>query len=225
MCGRYMLTDPTRLRARDFGIERVLPLVPRWNIAPGQEVACVLHGREGRTMALLRWGLVPAWAKDPAIGDRLANARAETAHEKPAFRGAFRKHRCLLVADGYYEWQKVPGAARKQPYAIRRADHAPFAFAGLWDRWQPPEGDPLFTCTILTMDASPLLRPIHERMPVIVPPEGYDAWLAPGATVEEARAVLAAASGDGAFEATPVGTWVNAPVHDDPRCLEPATAG
>ena len=178
MCGRFTLRTTGNVVADFFGLHELPDFPPRYNIAPTQAVPVVRirPGRGERECALLHWGLVPAWADDPAIGHRLINARADTASEKPAFRGPFRQRRCLVVADGFYEWQKQ--GSRKQPFYIRRQDDRPFALAGLWDRWDRGE-EPIDSCTILTTDANELMQPTHERMPVIIPPEKYRLWLDP----------------------------------------------
>src|SRR5262249_11456911 len=170
MCGRFTLRSSPKIIAEEFGLFDVPDLPPRYNVAPGQAVAVVRQQPEGkkRELAFLKWGLVPAWADDPAVGDRLANARSETAATKPPFRRAFRSRRCLLAADSFYEWRRADG--RKQPYYVRLKNDRPFGIAGLWERWE--KGDkPVESCTILTTDANDLMRPIHERMPVILPPD------------------------------------------------------
>jgi putative SOS response-associated peptidase YedK len=178
MCGRFSLRTSGKAVADFFGLPEIPTLPARFNIAPTQPVPAVRVGpeHEGRGLALLRWGLIPAWAADLIIGNRMINARAETAATKPTFRKAFRQRRCLIVADGFYEWKKFNG--RKQPYYIRLQDGQPFAFAGLWERWN--RGDsPIDSCTILTTDANELVGSIHDRMPVILDPGDYDLWLDP----------------------------------------------
>ncbi len=164
--------------------------MPRANIAPTQEVAAVRLGDDGaRHFVSLRWGLIPSWAKDASFGAKTINARGETLAEKPAFCDAFRHRRCLIAADGFYEWKTEAGA--KQPYRIARDDGAPFGFAGLWARWdKAPDGAPLETCSIVTTDANELLRAIHHRMPVILDPADFTAWLDPGTSPAEAQALL-----------------------------------
>jgi putative SOS response-associated peptidase YedK len=188
MCGRFTLRTPQSVLVKQFALEAEPTLVPRYNIAPSQPIAVVRALSQestaaSRELVKLRWGLVPSWAQDPSIGNQLINARSETAAAKPAFRSAMRHRRCLIPADGFYEWKKI--GKQKQPYFIRRPDDKPFAFAGLWDRWTDPEGRPLETCTILTTDANELLRPLHNRMPVIVEPADYAAWLDPQLTDPE----------------------------------------
>lgn len=179
MCGRFTLTvDPAELQEL-FGLSEPAPagLMPRYNIAPTQPVA-VIPNQEPRRLELFRWGLIPSWAKDPKIGNSLINARAETAAEKPAFRAALRRRRCLIPADGFYEWKK--SGRTKTPMYIQMRSGLPFAFAGLWDVWSAPDGSTVPTCTILTTTANALVRGIHDRMPVILPPEAFDLWLTPG---------------------------------------------
>jgi putative SOS response-associated peptidase YedK len=178
MCGRFTLfLDPA-----DFQVELDLTdpgnLQPRYNIAPTQPVAAVLSPVQ-RQVEMLRWGLVPGWAKDPAIGSQMINARSETVAEKPSFRRSFERRRCLILTSGFYEWAKMPGAARKIPHFIHLANHKPFTFAGLWDTWRTPEGQELRTCTIITCPANALVAQLHERMPVILPRAQRWAWLDP----------------------------------------------
>jgi putative SOS response-associated peptidase YedK len=172
-----------------------------------------------RELVWLRWGLIPGWAKDAAIGARLINARAETAAEKPAFRAAFRRRRCLVVADGFYEWQRTGRA--KQPCFIRLRDGRPFAFAGLWEAWEAADDSMLETCTILTTDPNELIRPIHDRMPAILSPADYDTWL--DTTIEDSGRLLSLLTPypSDAMQAHPVGDFVNSPAHDSPQCIEP----
>lgn len=221
MCGRFALAaDPAQL-AELLALSEPPALPPRHNIAPTQAVAAVRAGEGGRELAMLRWGLIPGWAKDPAIGAKMINARAETAHEKPAFRAAFRRRRCLIPADGFYEWRRVEDG--KQPYFIGMADGGPFAFAGLWESWQGPDGAAVETCTILTTDANELLRPLHERMPVILPPADHRLWLDPAVTdaTPELRGLLRPYP-VAAMTAYPVSRRVNSPRNDDSGCREPA---
>jgi putative SOS response-associated peptidase YedK len=173
-----------------------------------------------RELAWLRWGLVPSWAKDPSIGNRLINARAETVAEKPAFRTALRRRRCLVVADGFYEWQRSGRA--KDPYFIRMRDDRPFAFAGLWESWEGPDHSVLETCTILTTEPNELVRPIHDRMPVILPPEVYACWLDTSIQDPGRLSQLLVAYASEPMEAYCVGSLVNSPAHDVPLCIERA---
>lgn len=221
MCGRFLLTAPVEALRRLFGVEAAFNLGPRYNIAPTQETPVLRLDPGGeRVLAMLRWGLVPSWAKEVAIGSSLINARADTVAAKPSFRAAFRQRRCLVPADGFYEWKAGPPGKPKQPYLIARADGATFAFAGLWEVWQQ-EKEKLYTFTIVTTDANAALTPIHHRMPVILDPKDYAAWLDPGN--EDAQALLKPAPEDW-IRATPISTRVNAVRNDDPSLIEPATA-
>ena len=221
MCGRFTLFEADKVLSREFGVSGISPLSPRYNIAPSQPVACVraVPAGAGREFALMRWGLIPSWSKDPAIGNRLINARSETAREKPSFRSAFRRHRCLIPASGFYEWQRRERG--KQPFYIRMRDGRPFAFAGLWERWEPPDGAAVETCAILTTGANAILAPIHDRMPVIMPPGGYDRWLDPAIRDPDSVTPLLVPFPPEMMIAFPVGTRVNAPSNDDPGCVEP----
>jgi putative SOS response-associated peptidase YedK len=216
MCGRFTLTQSPDAIAQAFGIE-VPNFPPRYNIAPSQPVGVVVPsaGQQKRQFRLMQWGLIPSWAKDASIGSKLINARSETVHEKPSFRSAFKYRRCLIVADGFYEWQKA-GNGRKQPFYFSMKDRFIFAFAGLWESWQDIE-----TCTILTTSANELLKPIHERMPVIVKPEDYGVWL--DLTVQQAD-ILSPIFEPFPFDkmvATSVSTAVNTPSNDSELCIQP----
>jgi len=219
MCGRYTLTTPTQLLRERFALvsaPNVLP--PRFNIAPGQDVAVVRHGR-ARRLEMFRWGLVPSWAKDPAIGNRMINARAETLAEKPSFREAFRRRRCLVLADGFYEWKKE--GKQKTPMYVRLRSREPFAFAGLWESWHPSGTEEIRSCTIVTTTPNQLLVPIHDRMPVILALDEYDAWLeAEPRAAEELRDLLRPFPAD-RMEAYPVSRLVNSPANDRPECVAP----
>jgi putative SOS response-associated peptidase YedK len=224
MCGRYLLKAALEELARMFGFIERPNLAPRYNIAPTLEVPVIRQRREPagqRSIAALRWGLVPPWADDPKAGPPLINARAETLLEKPAFRGAAQKRRCLVPADGYYQWRE--GDASKQPYLIARRDHAPFAFAGLWERWGPRH-DPtaaLDSFTIITTDANDFLSGFHHRMPVVLTPEDYATWLDPDSPVDGALALLAPSPND-LLEAVPLDRAVNSNRADGPELLKPA---
>ncbi|HJO73141.1 MAG: SOS response-associated peptidase [Rhodospirillales bacterium] len=226
MCGRYTQLMPwselVELYRLTAGAAPAPNLPPRYNICPTQQVPVVradAGGRAGRELVMMRWGLVPSWSKDAAIGSRLINTRAETVAEKPSFRSAYRSRRCLIPADGYYEWRKQ-GDGPKQPYLITLAGGASFAFAGLWERWEKaPDGKALQTCTIITTAANTFLRPIHHRMPVILDATGRDAWLG-AATPPDTVSILLAPYG-GVMEAQAIGTRVNNPRNDDAACIEP----
>jgi putative SOS response-associated peptidase YedK len=175
MCGRFaQRSDPKRL-AKAFGVAEALNVETRYNIAPMQDILAVRGFESEREMTFFKWGLIPSWSKDTSIGARLINARSETVQEKPSFREAFKKRRCIIPADGFYEWQRTGG--KKQPYFFRMRDESPFGFAGLWERWQGTGGEAINSCTILTTEANEVLRPMHDRMPVILHQEDYDLWL------------------------------------------------
>lgn len=179
MCGRFTQTTSSKELSKVFAVAEMPPVKPRYNIAPTQDILAVRGTPDEREALLLKWGLVPSWAKDISISTRLINARSETVESKPSFREAFKRRRCLIVADGFYEWAKK-GDGKKQPYHFSLRDEQHFAFAGLWERWQSPNGKPLDTCTILTTAANQVLAPIHDRMPVILHPDDYELWLAAG---------------------------------------------
>jgi len=221
MCGRFTLFEADTLLSRDFGVSAFPLLAPRYNIAPSQPVAAVraAPAGAGRELAFLRWGLIPSWSKDPAIGNRLINARAETAHEKPSFRNAFRRHRCLIPSSGFYEWQRLERG--KQPYFVRMRDRRLFAFAGLWDRWEGPDEVVIETCTILTTAANAVLAPIHDRMPVILPPAEYARWIDPALRDADSLAPLFVPFPPEGMLAIPVSPRVNAPTVDDEKCVAP----
>jgi len=217
MCGRFTLRTPAHRLAAAFGVDALPNLAPRYNIAPTQEIVAIRMTPAGRRLVRLRWGLIPHWARDPAIGARLINARAETVAEKPSFRDAFRHRRCLIAADGFYEWQNCE-AGPKQPYFIHLEKDPPFAFAGLWERWRG-DGETVETASIITTEASAALRPIHGRMPVILPPAAHDAWL--GETPAERSKTLLIPYAGADLRADPVARHVNNARHDDPDCLAP----
>lgn len=217
MCGRYTLTVPIDQLAAEFDLDEVrAELSPNFNVAPTQSVAAILAENGSRRLETLRWGLVPSWAKDPEIGARMINARSETAPEKPSFRSAFKRRRCLIPADGFYEWKREEGG--KQPFYIHMKDGRPFAFAGLWEDWNDGE---IRSCTILTTSANELVGEVHERMPVILPAEDRDAWLDPEAETQEIVSLLRPYPGDD-LETFPVSRFVNSPRNNDERCVEPA---
>jgi putative SOS response-associated peptidase YedK len=221
MCGRYSLTTPVEALRRVFGFLEQPNLAPGYNIAPTHQVAALRLGADGeRHFVRLRWGLVPAWAKDLSIGARMINARAESVAEKPAFRAAFRQRRCLVMADGFYEWQKRDKGP-KQPFRVTLADGGPFGFAGLWESWTDKgSGETVETCTIVTTDANELLAPIHDRMPVILVPGDVAAWLNTAAPPEAALALLRPCPA-GVLVAYPVSTRVNKVANDDPGVIAP----
>lgn len=223
MCGRYSLTDLGDILLRLFE----LPAVPaghrpRYNIAPTQSVTTILAADGQRQAASMRWGLIPSWAKDVAIGNKMINARAETVAEKPAFRTALRRRRCIIPADGFYEWQVRNG--KKQPVRFVPADGGILAFAGLWECWRQGEGKEVRSFTIITTAANDFVRPVHDRMPVILPHTAFDLWLDP--TVQDAEAVLPllTSAPEDALRVYDVSTLVNSPRNERPECIE-ALAG
>jgi len=226
MCGRFTLRTPATVLIEQFQLSvdrgrQLAPFEPRYNIAPAQDVVVVRVMEEGgpRDAAALRWGLIPSWAKEPQGGPPMINARSETLAEKPTFRTAFRRRRCLIPADGFYEWQSAgAGRGKKQPFYVHFRDDRPFAFAGLWEKWS---ADPLTieSCTIVTTSASPALESLHERMPVILDPSDYDQWLDPAAQEPSAVAHLLVPCTDQELIAEPVSTHVNRVANDDPHCV------
>ena len=220
MCGRYSLSapDPARLRRR-FDVAESVAVEPHYNIAPSMDVLAVTTDREGRPRGeQLRWGLVPTWAKDTRAGYKMINARAETLPERPAYRSAFERFRCLIPADGFYEWQPLPGERRKQPFHITRADGELFAFAGLWSVWHRGQPEELRSCTIITTAANTLIEPIHDRMPVILPPEAEGLWLSHDAAPADLQGLLHGLASD-QLALRPVGPAVNDVRYDGPECL------
>ena len=224
MCGRFTLKTPPQVVAELFGLDEVPAWEPRYNIAPTQPVAAVRAARDGgqRELVFLHWGLIPSWADDWRIGNRMINARSETVAEKPAFRRAFRQRRCLVPADGFFEWQRQ--GTKKQPYYIHRRDGRPLAIAGLWEHWAGAGSGPVESCTLLTTAANATLRPLHDRMPVLLEPAQFDTWLDPEQHSVESLVALLAPADDAVLEAYAVSTVVNSPRNDSPACIEPKPA-
>ena len=224
MCGRYTLSTPSDLLADLTEIQVTSEVTPRYNIAPTQEAPIIRvtgTARVDRELTLLKWGLVPFWADDPSIGNRMINARAETVGEKPSFRTAFKKRRCVVPADGFYEWKKAGGG--KQPFYFRLQNRLPFGMAGLWERWD--KGDhPLETFTILTTSPNDLVAFAHHRMPVILSPEDIDRWLDPAADTAKDFETLWEPFPASEMEGFPVSTYVNNPANDTPTCVAPLEA-
>ena len=220
MCGRFTLRlSPSEL-AEIFRLLREPDVRPRYNIAPTQPVAVIRAEGKFRDPSLMRWGLIPFWAKDDKIGSRLINARAETVAEKPSFRAAFRKRRCLIPADGFYEWKKLDDKT-KQPYFIGLRHDDPFALAGLWEHWTGPNGNPVESCTIITCPANESLAKLHDRMPVILHEDDYDRWLDPqNKQFEELQSLLVPYPA-AEMRTYPVSKLVNSPKNDVPDCAEP----
>ena len=223
MCGRYTLRVSPAELAEIFGALNQIEWSPRYNIAPTQTVAAVRlneHGT-GRKLSLLKWGLIPSWADDPKIGGRMINARADTVATKPAFRSAIKKKRCLIPADGFYEWQVVLGQKSKQPYLIGVRDVRAFAFAGLWEHWSGTDGTRIESCSIITTDANELMQPIHNRMPVILDPGDYGRWLdRDRQSAQDVLDLLKPFPAD-RMKLTPVSTLVNSPRNESAKCVEP----
>jgi putative SOS response-associated peptidase YedK len=227
MCGRYVVTTPGEVLAQIFGAEPppeevLAAIVPRYNVSPTQQVPIVRGTARGsRELALVTWGLVPHWAKDPGIGNKLINARADTAAEKPSFRDSLKRRRCLLPADGFYEWKKL--AKGKEPWLFRMRDSRPFALAGLWSSWKNPETNTnLETCTILTTTPNELVSTVHDRMPVILPPAHQERWLDTGAESTLFTELFLPFSSD-EMEAFPVSRRVNSPANEGPENIEPVS--
>ena len=220
MCGRFTQRKPKEVIAKQFGVEVDDELAPRFNIAPTQRVAAVRASQdgEGREFALLKWGLIPSWAKDASIGAKLINARSETVTEKPSFREAFKRRRAIILADGIYEWQRTGGA--KRPYFFQMRDGSLFGFAGLWDRWRNEEGEVVETCSILTTEANDLFRPVHERMPVVLHPESYDEWLSDDPRSMESLKELLRPYPSSEMIAYPVSSRVNSPQNQGEELIE-----
>lgn len=220
MCGRFALISDSSTLQQTFNLTDVPErLLPRFNIAPSQPVAVITNAAP-QEITFFRWGLIPFWAKDASIGASLINARAETAAEKPAFRSAFKRRRCLIPADGFFEWRKND-RGKKVPLFIHLRDRHPFALAGLWEVWFSPEGDEVRTCTILTTTPNSFMQPIHNRMPVILLPEHYAAWLVPDEQSPERLMPLLRPYDSAEMAAHPVSSLVNNPRNDTPECIEP----
>jgi putative SOS response-associated peptidase YedK len=223
MCGRFTMTvDPAQLQDTFPWLNVPEGMEPRYNIAPTQPVAVVPNNDENR-IEFFNWGLIPSWAKDPSIGNRMINARAETLAEKPAFRAAYRRRRCLVLADGFFEWRKDPGQKAKQPMYIRLKTGEPFAFAGLWEIWNSADGSQILSCTIITTEPNELVSDIHNRMPVILPREDYSAWLNPNEIQPADLGDLLRPYPSTELAAYPVSTIVNSPGNDSPACVAPLT--
>jgi putative SOS response-associated peptidase YedK len=219
MCGRFTLTAEAKELAKRFGVEISASfykvIKPRYNIAPTQSVI-VVGDDGGRCVKQMVWGLIPSWAKDPAIGNKMINARAETLTIRPAYRVPLRKRRCLIMADGFYEWKKEGNL--KQPMRIVLKNREPFGFAGLWETWKAPDGGEIVSCVIITTEANELVGTIHDRMPVILPRKAEDRWLDPASEVAEVLRLLKPYPAS-EMELYPVSRIVNAPVHDAPDCI------
>jgi putative SOS response-associated peptidase YedK len=223
MCGRYLITSSPDAIRRLFGYPEQPNFPPRYNVAPTQPIPIVRVGEGGREFALVRWGLIPAWVKDPKGFSLLIIARADSVLDKPAFRNAMRRRRCLIPADGFYEW-KDDGGGRRRPYVVRPRAGGPIAFAGLWETWMGPNGEELETAAVITTDANRTLGGIHNRMPVVVPPEAFELWLDCRTVDAETAAALLVPAPDDFFEAYEISTAVNRVANDSPQLIEPVAA-
>src|SRR3954452_22463657 len=224
MCGRFTLSTPAATLADIFELPGMPEIPARYNIAPTETVVIVRKPNPElpRELAMLHWGLIPSWSKDGKAGGRMINARSETASTSPAFRVALRQRRCLLLADGFYEWQRQERG--KQPFYIRMRDGLPFAFAGLWERWKGASGTVIESCTLLTTQPNELMAPIHDRMPVILDPDDYALWLDPMVHDLDAIQPLLRPFDPAKMTDYPVTTLVNNPANDDPDCVRPLSA-
>jgi putative SOS response-associated peptidase YedK len=221
MCGRFTITaTPEQLQQSFPGIAVPAQMTPRYNIAPTQPIAVIPN--DGRNAVdFFVWGLIPSWAKDPTIGNNLINARAETLAEKPSFRTAYKRRRCLILADGFFEWHKIPKQRGKIPHYITLTDHQPFAFAGLWEQWFSPDGSEIKSATIITTEPNELIAQLHDRMPVILHPTDYARWLEPGERAPEDLQSLLAPYPATAMQFYPVSKMVNSPANDTPAVVLP----
>lgn len=219
MCGRFVQIDGGKGMVEHLGIfSDVMDVSPRYNIAPSTSAMVIRHTHHGMSLALLQWGLIPHWAKDSNMRSRMINARSETAAEKLSFRAAFRQRRCLIPTDGFYEWKKA--GRGKQPHFIRMANQKPFAMAGLWESWSSQGEPPLETFTILTTEPNDLMRPIHNRMPVIINPDHYRKWVDPRMQDTDTLAGMMVPYPETHMEAYPVAPYLNNPRNDSPLCME-----
>lgn len=225
MCGRFNLTATPEQVKEVFNLPSLFDFQPSYNITPAQDILAIVQSDEAidvnhnNQVVQLFWGLIPSWSKDRKISQHLINARAETVSEKPSFRSAFQKRRCLIPATGFYEWQQT--GQGKQAYYITRPDHEVFAFAGLWEHWEQG-GETVYSCTIITTSANQLMQPIHSRMPVILDPQNYQHWLNRQSKKDELQALLAR-DAYSTMDTIPVSNWVNNPRHNDVRCIHPVS--
>ncbi|MDD2899822.1 MAG: SOS response-associated peptidase [Desulfuromonadaceae bacterium] len=222
MCGRMVINLSPETITEIYGIIQKIDRErnPRYNVAPTQDIPIVRQNPDGaRSLTSVHWGLIPSWAKDLSIGNRMINARAETLAEKPAFRAAFKHRRCLVPASGYYEWQQLPDG-RKQPYYIHPGNDAPLTLAGLWEQWHSPEGTVIESCTVITTSANKAIASIHERMPVILPQSAFNLWLDDHTQRDKLTELLVTPSNE-LLTLVPVSTMVNSPRHTGPECIKP----
>jgi putative SOS response-associated peptidase YedK len=223
MCGRFGLTRPDKLDLKRYGVGNVPALEPRYNVAPGDDILVVRQRQGERVADLVHWGLIPSWAKDEKIGNRMANARADTVLEKGGFKNTIRSRRCLIPADLFYEWQVIPGQRRKRPHLVKLKDGEPFALGGLWEYWKPNDDEEgIVSCTIITTEPNVLVAALHDRMPVIIPPEKYRAWLDPATPMPIVRDLVVQPFPSDEMESYPVTLAVNDAKVDTPEVIEPA---
>ncbi len=220
MCGRFVLTADGKTIQQHFNLDEIPQIEARYNIAPTQPVA-VISNHKPKMMTHYRWGLIPSWSKDPSIGSKMINARSETAHEKPSFRTALKRRRCLIPANGFYEWSKTDHG--KAPFFVHMKHQQLFAFAGLWETWASPEGDELRTCTILTSEPNDLLRNYHHRMAVILDPADYELWLSQQPLSTDELRPLMLPFDESKMDVYEVSTMVNSVANDMPQLIEPFT--
>jgi putative SOS response-associated peptidase YedK len=219
MCGRFTLRKPAERIAREFQLEEIPAIEARYNIAPTQNILAIRQSPDGREAVMCKWGLIPSWAKDASISAKLINARSETVAEKPSFREAFKRRRCIIPADGFYEWQRTGG--KKQPFYFKLKDDGLFGLGALWDSWRTPDEESLETCSILTIEANEVLRPVHKRMPVILHSDDYDLWLDEDDRKQELRTELLRPYPASEMTAYPVRTSINSPQHQGEELVQP----
>lgn len=220
MCGRFALSAPASRIQAVFGLPALPELLPRFNVAPGTQVAGILNDAYGPKLEWFRWGLIPSWAKDPKIGYRALNSRSETARSKPMFRSAFKRRRLLIPMDGFYEWTRV-GKTKKQPWHIQLPNGEPFAVAGLWETWTDPDGETVKSTTLMTTTPNATVEPIHGRMPVILPESTWETWLSEDTDLDAVESLLVPFEGD--LHPYRVSTYVNKVANKGPECKEPQT--
>lgn len=222
MCGRFVLFSNVTVISNELNIQQIpFDFKASYNIAPGQDVVAVINQGAGNELVTFRWGLIPFWSKDPKIGSRMINARGETVAEKPSFRTPFKKRRCLILADGFYEWRKE--GMGKVPVYVFLKSRRPFGLAGLFDSWNSPDGEEIRTCTIITTEANELLKPVHDRMPVIIPERNRDIWLDTAIEDEKSLAILLVPYPSELMVHHDVSRFVNSPKNDSPECIHPAS--
>jgi putative SOS response-associated peptidase YedK len=224
MCGRFVQYSDPEIYTNRFDLDRVCEARPRYNVAPTQPVLAIRETDAGeRELVALRWGLIPSWSKGPDIRYSMINARADTVKSKPSYRNAFKRRRCLIPAEGFYEWKATEGG--KTPYLIHRTDQAPFAMAGLWERWHEADGEAIESCTIIVTEANEPVRAIHDRMPVVLERKDYAAWLATANRDEDGLLAMLKTADPAPWTMHPVSRQVNSPRNDGPELIDPVTSG